>query len=172
MRRIIVTILIAITCFVLQGTLFKTFSFGNVSPNLVLVFVVSFALMRGKKTGIVSGFCLGILSDIFLMPVIGFYALLFMYIGYFAGSFNKVFFKEDVKLPIALIAGSDILYGFACYCFMFLLRGRLNIGYYFVNVCIPECIFTMVITVIFYPLFLMVDHLLLKGERKQERKFV
>ena len=172
MKRILIYIFLTITCFVLQGTLFSAFSFGNISPNLILVLVVSLGLMRGQKTGLLVGFASGLLSDIFLSSHIGFYALLMMYIGYLAGSFHKVFFPEDVKLPMGLIAISDLLYGFFCYCFMFLLRGRMNIGFYFLNICIPECIYTMVITVIFYPLFLGINNMLEKSERKQERKFV
>ncbi len=172
MKRIIVNIVLIITSFVLQGTLFKALDFGNVSPNLLLITVVSLGLMRGQRTGLLSGFFSGLLCDVFLSPYMGFYAILYMYLGYMSGSFNKVFFPEDVKLPMGLIAGSDILYGLACYAFMFLLRGKLNFSYYLLHVCIPECIYTMVITVILYPVLLWINKLLEKGERKQEKKFV
>ncbi len=128
--------------------------------------------MRGKKTGLLSGFFCGLLSDIFLLNYLGFYALLYMYLGYMAGSFNKIFFPEDIKLPLGLIALSDLLYGFFCYVFMFLMRGKLDLPYYFVHICIPECVYTMVVTIIFYPLFLAINNALLKSERKQAKKFV
>lgn len=172
MRRAIINFLLLITFFVLQGTLFKAFDFGNISPNLCLILVVSLGLMRGKKTGLLSGFFAGLLFDIFLGSYIGFYALVLMYIGYFSGAFNKVFFPEDVKLPIAMIAISDLLYGIMCYCFMFLLRGQLKFGYYFTHICVPECVYTMVITILVYPLILGLDNILRKLERKQERTFV
>ncbi len=172
MKRFFVIFLLVITSFVLQGTLFNALSFGNVSPNLLLILVVSEGLMCGKKTGLFTGFFAGLLSDVFLNPYIGFYALLLMYIGYFSGSLHKIFFKEDVKLPIGLIAGSDLIFGIFCYSFMFLLRGRLDFLYYFLNICLPECIYTVVVTVIFYPIFLTIENLLERGERKQERKFV
>lgn len=172
MKRFFIYSFMLITCFVLQGTLFKAFDFGNISPNLMLVLVVSLGLMRGRKTGLLTGFFSGLLSDIFLSSYIGFYAMLLMYIGYFAGCLNKIFFPEDVKLPVSMIALSDLLYGISCYLFMFLLRGKLNFGYYFINICIPECVYTMVITVIFYPLFLAINNVLDKKEKNQERKFV
>ena len=114
MKRTIISIVIIITSFVLQGTLFKALDFGNVSPNLLLIIVVSMGLMKGQRTGLIAGFFSGLLCDVFLSPYIGFYAMAYMYLGYTAGSFNKVFFPEDVKLPMALIAGSDVVYGFAC----------------------------------------------------------
>ena len=172
MKRTIISIVIIITSFVLQGTLFKALDFGNVSPNLLLIIVVSMGLMKGQRTGLIAGFFSGLLCDVFLSPYIGFYSIVYMYLGYMAGSFNRVFFPEDVKLPMALIAGSDLIYGFTCYAFMFLLRGRLNVGYYMLHVCIPECVYTMVITVILYPALLWIHKRLEKGERKQEKKFV
>jgi len=172
MKRLIVNTLLIITFFVFQGTLFNSFSFGNITPNICLVLVVSLGLMRGRETGMLSGFFSGLLFDIFLGSYIGFYALLFMYLGYMAGGFSRIFYPEDVKLPMAIIAASDIIYGFSCYCFMFLLRGKLDLPYYFSHICIPECVYTMVITIIIYPLILGIDNLLSRGERKQERKFV
>lgn len=172
MKRFIVTFFLIITFFVLQGTVFADFSFGNISPNLCLVLVVSLGIMRGKKTGLLIGFFCGLLSDIFLGNYLGFYALLMMYIGYFAGSFNKIFFPEDVKLPMGIIALSDLIYGFMCYVFSFLLRGKLDLPYYFAHICIPECIYTLVATIIFYPLILGINGLLESGERKQAKKFV
>lgn len=172
MKRFIITFVLLITFFVLQGTMFDTLDFGNISPNLCLILVVSLGLMRGKKAGLLSGFFAGLLMDIFMGTVVGFYSLVLMYIGYFAGSFHRVFYPDDVKLPMGMIALSDLVYGFICYCFLFLLKGKLDLPYYFVHICIPECIYTMVVTIIVYPLILSINNLLEKSERKQERKFV
>lgn len=172
MKRFLVTLFFIITSFVLQGTIFKSLSFGHVSPNLILVLVVSLGIMRGKKTGIIVGFFSGLLADVFFGGYIGFFALLYMYLGYFAGSFNKIFFPEDVKLPMGIIALSNLVYGLSCYVFLFLLRGDLGLPYYFSHIIVPECVYTLVVTIIFYPLILGINGLLEKGERKQARKFV
>lgn len=172
MKRIIVTFLLLITSFVLQGTLFDQLDFGNISPNILLILIVSLGLMRGRQTGLLIGFFGGLLCDIFLGSVIGFYSLLYMYIGYTAGYFNKVFFPEDVKLPMFLIGISDLVFSFLCFCFMFLLRGKLDFPYYFIHICIPECIYTLFLTIIYYPLILALNSALEKGERKRAKKFV
>ena len=64
--------------------------------------------MRGKKEGMYIGFACGLLLDIFGSGILGFYALLYMYIGYINGCFRKMFYPEDLKLPMLLIAGSDL----------------------------------------------------------------
>ena len=52
MRRRIVLFIIITLCFLLQTTLFKTLSFANISPNLLIIAVSSFGFMRGKKEGL------------------------------------------------------------------------------------------------------------------------
>lgn len=170
-RGIIATILI-IVCFLLQSTVFRAMDFGGIVPNLLVILTSSFGFMRGEKTGLITGFFCGILTDIFFGEVLGFYALILMYIGYINGKFSRIFYPEDIKLPAALIIASDFCYGFLCYVLMFLMRGRLQFGYYFMNVILPEIVYTVVVTVILYPLILLIDRWLEKGERRSARKFV
>lgn len=170
MVRFIVTAIILIVSFVLQGTVFSYFSFGGVVPNLVLIYSTSIGLMRGQKAGIITGFFAGLLLDIFSGSYIGFYALLLMYLGFYAGTFNKAFYAEDIKLPIFVILSGDIIYGFVNYIFILLLKGKTNMLYYFKNIAVPECIYTIVITIVFYPFILFINKKLEKNERKQAKQ--
>ena len=113
--------------------------------------------MRGQKSGILIGFFSGLLIDIFSGNLLGYYALLYMYIGYMNGSFKKMFYPEDIKLPIALILGSDLFLNIICYVLSFLLKGRFDILYYFVHIIIPEMIYTIVVTALLYPLLLLFE---------------
>ena len=126
-RTITMTLLILIT-FILQSTVFQSLSIASIAPNLLLILTVSFGFMRGKKEGILVGFFCGILIDIFYGNLLGFYALIYMYIGYLNGFLCKVYYDEDVKVPMILTAISDLAYGFAVYGLQFMLRGRLQIG--------------------------------------------
>ena len=92
MRRKIVLAITIIACFLLQCTVFKALSIASISPNLLVV-VASFGFMRGKKEGIFVGFFAGLLLDIMFGTVIGFYALIYMYIGYLNGFFKRIFFS-------------------------------------------------------------------------------
>lgn len=172
MKRGIVAALLILSCFILQSTVFRTLDFGGIVPNLLVILTSSFGFMRGEKTGTVIGFLCGLLTDIFFGEVFGFYALILMYIGYMNGKFSRIFYPEDIKLPAALIIASDFLYGFVCYVLMFLMRGRLQFGYYFMNIILPEIVYTVVVTIILYPLILLIDRWLEKGERRSARRFV
>jgi len=172
MKRGIIAALLILSCFILQSTFFRALDFGGIVPNLLVILTSSFGFMRGEKTGTVIGFFCGLLSDIFFGEVLGFYALILMYIGYMNGKFSRIFYPEDIKLPAALIIASDALYGFVCYVLMFLMRGRLHVGYYFMNIILPEIVYTVIVTIILYPLILLIDRWLDNGERRSARKFV
>ena len=97
MRRKLILAVLILLAFVLQGTVFQTLSIASIVPNLLLILTVSFGFMRGKKEGMFVGFFCGLLIDIFYGSMIGFYALIYMYIGFCNGFLYKIFFDEDVK---------------------------------------------------------------------------
>ena len=112
-------------CFVLQTTTFQTLSFANIAPNLLIIVVASFGLMRGKKEGMYIGFFSGLLIDIFCGFYLGIYALLYMYVGYLTGLFQKRFYPEDIKLPLIIISVSDLIANLIIYLFLFLTRADM-----------------------------------------------
>ena len=86
--------------------------------------------------------------------MIGFYALIYMYIGFCNGFLYKIFFDEDVKVPMVLVAGSDIAYGVLVYGLQFMLRGRLDFSSYLQHIILPEMVYTVLLTAVLYrPLY-------------------
>lgn len=172
MIRVIVETLIIIVCFLLQCTVFQSLSLGGIVPNLLIIITSSFGFMRGRKEGLLVGFFCGILVDTFFSDVLGLYALMYMYVGYFNGFFRKIFYPEDVKLPMLLITVSDMIYCLCCYVLLFLLRGRLDFPYYAMHVMLPEVVYTIFITVFLYRLILLVNQKLETIEKRSASKFV
>ena len=168
LRKFSVFILI-IFCFILQSTVFRSLSFAGIVPNLLIVLTASFGFMRGENEGIVIGFICGLLIDIFYGDIWGFYALIYLYIGFFNGKFNRIFYPEDIKLPIALIVISDFSYGLLCYILMFLMNGKFHFWFYLKSIIFPEVVYTIIITCVLYPLILFVNHRLDLRERSRRR---
>ena len=157
MKRNIILFFVIIIGFVLQTTLFQTLSFSGIAPNILIIITASYGFMFGRKRGIVVGFICGLLNDIFYGDVLGFYALIYLYIGAANGIFHSLFYHEDIKLPLLLIAASDLCYSFVCYVLLYLLRGRFHIGYYFQNIVLPEIVYTIFVTVFLYPCILLLN---------------
>ena len=158
--------------FLLQSTVFQSLSFNGIVPNLLIVLPASYGIMSGEKWGLIVGFFCGLLCDIFFGDVIGFHALIMMYIGYLNGIFSGGFYPEDIILPMVLNVLSDVSYGFLCYIFMFLLRGRLNFPYYFLHVILPEVVYTTLMTIFLYPLILFVNTRLDRPKKRSKQKLV
>ncbi len=172
MRRKVVVAIIIIVCMLLQTTVFQSLTFASIAPNIMIVVTSAFGFMRGKKEGLWIGFFCGLCLDIFGNSLIGFYAIVYMYIGYINGLFRKLFYPEDIKLPMLLIAGSDFLYNLAVYFFRFLLRGKFEFLFYLQNIILPELIYTMVVTIILYIIILKINQRLEAIEKRSAKKFV
>lgn len=147
-------------------------AFAGIIPNLMIVLTAAFGFMRGEKEGLLIGFFCGLLNDIFFGSFLGFYALVLMYIGYANGKFSRIFYPEDIKLPLCLIVASDLSYGIICYVLTFMLRGRFDFTYYFTHIILPEVLYTIVVTLLLYPLILKVNQKLEVREKRRAQKFV
>ena len=146
MRRKITVFIIVLVCFLLQTTLFQSISFLTVAPNLLIIVTASFGFMRGKKEG--------------------------MYIGFLCGALIDIFYAQDFKLPMVLIAASDFLYNFVIYFFLFLFRNRLEFPYYLSHVILPELVYTLLMMIILYFIILKVNRHLEEIEKRSAAKFV
>lgn len=174
MKRKIVTAVFIITFFLLQTTVFQQLDFASISPNFMIILASSYGFMRGKKEGMIIGFVSGLLMDIFygVGTMIGVYALLYLLIGYGNGFFNRMFFEDDIKLPILLISGSELIYGLCNYIFLYMMRSKFDFWYYFWNIIVPELVYTIIITLLLYQLILYINQRLDDDEKRGAGKLV
>lgn len=171
-KRVAVTVLIVLAAYLLQCTLFNHLELAGIKPNLILIVTASFGFMRGQKEGMLVGFFAGLITDIQFGTILGFYALLYLVIGFVNGLFEQLYFDEDIKLPLFLISVSEFLYGIIIYLLMFMLRSDFNFLYYLNRIIVPELIYTIVITLGLYPLILFSNHKLEAEEKRSASKFV
>lgn len=171
MIRILMTGFFILVFFLFQITIGRSIAIASVAPNLLLILSSEFGFVRGQKTGIWVGFFCGLMLDIYYGDAIGFYVLLYMIIGYLNGFFHQLYYDEDITLPIALLTGSNLLYGFFVYVIRFLLRNRLSLSYYFSHVIMAETVYTLLIAVIVYRPILKMNRFVEKIEKRSASKF-
>ena len=128
--------------FLLQCTLLHVISIGSITPNLILILCISMGLMRGRKSGLWTGFFCGFLVDMFYGSVFGFYALIYMYIG------------------------------LSVYALQFLLRGRLGLGTYLYRIILPEIFYTVILTLIVYRVFHYINYHFMKNPSMKESESI
>lgn len=164
MKRLIGVFAI-IVCFLLQSTLFQYIAFAGIVPNLMIMITSIFGFMEGRTDGMLVGFACGLLMDIFYGSVLGINALIYLLIGYASGVANRGFYPDDIKFPILFIALSDTACLILTYITGFLFRARFNVGYYFIHLMLPELIYTIAVSIVFY---IPLRNLLLRFDRRSE----
>ena len=176
MRTKVSLFFLIVICLILQCTLMPAISIASVTPNLMISFTVSFGLMRGKKSGMLIGFFSGLLMDMMCMVlgyyVVGFRAFIYMYIGYLCGYCYQIFYDDDVKMPVLLTAAGDLIYGLVVYTLQFLLRGRVDFFFYLKRIIIPEMIYSVLVTLVLYRVFLFLNKKIEKTAKRSVDSFV
>lgn len=167
MKRCITIGIIIIICFLCQTTVFHFMKLAGVVPNLLLIVTMSFGLMRGRREGLLVGFFSGLLVDMFFGSVMGAYALIYMTLGYVNGFFHRIYYVEDVLLPMLMITLNDFLYNISVYIIFFMLRNKLNFMDYLSDIILPEMMYTILITLFFYKLLVRIN-LRLKKTKEAE----
>ena len=145
-RRIAVSAGIILAAYLLQCSVFPALEIAGTRPNLMLIITASFGFMRGSREG--------------------------MLVGFVNGLFEQMYFDEDIKLPLFMIAVSDLIYGLVIYFFSFLLKSDFGFFTYLNRIIVPETIYTIVITLGVYPLLLFINHKLEAVEKRSASKFV
>lgn len=168
MKRCITIGILIIICFLCQSTIFHFFELAGVVPNLMLIITMSFGLMRGRKEGLLVGFFSGLLIDIFFGSILGPYAFIYMTIGYTNGFFHRIYYVEDVLLPMIMITLNDFLYNIIIFVVFFMLRNHLDFLQYLKIVILPEMIYTILITLFFYKILVRIN-LRLKKVKEAEK---
>ena len=108
MRYLILTILPFLSIF-LQSTFFSNYSIKGTVPDLVLVFVVFFALLNGAGKGTTYALLCGLLEDLYIGRFIGLNVISKGLTAYIVGKLQGNVFKEYLLVGVAgVIIGSII----------------------------------------------------------------
>lgn len=167
MRRTIVAVLEIGFCFLLQTILFPNLSIGGIIPNILLILTVATAYMQGRVKGLYIGLICGLLTDIIGGGLLGLYGIVYMFIGYVNGISYKIYYRDDYVMPVLLIGASNLVSGFLVYVFEFLLKSKLNIGYYMKRIILPETLYTVLVSIVLYKVLNSIHNRLERWIRKE-----
>lgn len=99
----------------LQVGLAPYLSIGGVTPNFLLLVVITLALTTGPTEGAACGFFAGLLFDLIGTGPVGPMALVLTVTGYLAGQLHEQMFAEGWLLPLTVLMiaalASEMAYG-------------------------------------------------------------
>jgi len=155
---------------IIQSTVLNSLAIFGVKPNLVLVFVISVALIRGGTEGAYMGFFAGLTQDLVTGRVIGFYALIGLYIGLMVGVFNKRLYRENFLVIIFFTFAATIVYELCVFFFGIYLNSGNGFLYAFGMTILPETLYNVIISVFMY-VFVMKLSDMFNEQDKKIRKY-
>ena len=168
-KSVIIIALLILVSFILQNTIALASGSLFVTPNLLIILVCIFGYLTGSNEAMVVGFFSGLLVDAFSSDIIGLNALLYLYVGFFSGSFHRLFYKNMVILPLAIVAAGDFIYNFGYYIIRFMLRNKLDMGFYLGKIIVPELIITVCISLLIYRLIYKIYFSVLITEEQRSK---
>lgn len=108
MRYILLAILPFLAIF-LQSTFFNAYTINGAVPDMVLVFVIFYALLNGGDKGALYGLFCGLLEDLYMGRFIGMNAISKSITAFIVGRLQGRVFEENVAVGIiGVILGSLI----------------------------------------------------------------
>lgn len=172
MKRLLGSVFAFLILYLFQTTVLNGLDIAGVKPNAIIMIVALIGYRYGKIPGILMGFFSGLFLDLTEGNYLGYYALLYLLIGYLVGFTHRLYNKNYTVVPIFIIGFSDFLLNLMFFISGFLVRNRLDFTYYLFRIILPEFIYTLVLAVFLYK-FLNWFYSLLekkKAEKKEEAK--
>lgn len=172
MRRKIANIAIILILFVIQISVFPFIPFLSAAPNFMLISVFTLSFIYGRREGMLYGFIVGLLMDLFYSTPLGYFTLFFTLVAYINGSLSIYFYEEFIFLPLFMCLLNEIMYNIYIYLFSFLIRGKFDFLYYFLNMILPETIISLIFILFLYRLLLKYNKFLEEVDMKRGREVV
>lgn len=146
MKIIAYTTLVFLTVLI-QSTLGNSIKIYGVKPNITIAVIVIVALLRNNIEGAIVGFFCGLMQDCVSGTVIGFYALMGLYLGLVIGSINKKLYRENVLIAVFFTFVSTVVYEYLVYFFSTVFRAPLDFIYPMKNIILIEAIYNSAISI-------------------------
>jgi rod shape-determining protein MreD len=133
---------------------------GSVKPDLVLILVISYGLLRGVYHGAGFGLLAGLFMDLLSGNVIGIGALVKMAAGFSAGLLEKTIFKDNLLVP-ALAGFVGTLFFETFDLIMHLsFHANYHFGLAFISIVFPESLYNAILAPIVYYFLLELESVL------------
>lgn len=136
--------LLLIVLYALQTSLLPIIAYNGQSPDLLLLFVVSFSLLEGPKYGTLMALGAGLLKGLASGTFFGIDAFSFVIIALFVGRFYNQVFREARFLPLVASAGATVAHYVIIVLFAFALGFRFSLLEHIQNFLLPMMVYQFI----------------------------
>jgi rod shape-determining protein MreD len=143
-------ILILLLIIPVQTTVMDALSIHGIKPDLGLIAVYLIGLSMGEMDGVLMGFFIGLLMDLFSGGTLGANLLTKAIIGGGAGLLGRTVLNVRLFFPIAMLFASSLAAGLMSYLFLRIFEGGIVFWDAFRWIILPQSLYDAVLgTVLF-----------------------
>lgn len=148
--RFIVLALLPLLAIFFQSTFFANYSIKGVVPDLVLVFVIFYALLNGADKGARYGLLCGLLEDLYTGRFIGMNAVSKSVTAYIIGRMQHRVFTENVAVGIISVVIGSLLNAFLLLIIALIYFAAFNLTISFLIETLYQVVYNVLLTTPIY----------------------
>jgi rod shape-determining protein MreD len=148
---------------IVQVSVFSQVNVFGAVPDVLLVSLVCFALLRGSLVGAVGGFFAGLLVDTASLGTLGLTSLVLTLAGFWIGRYGETTGRDRAHAPFLSVAVVTVLYQLGLLMVYFVL-GESAPGGAVVRSLVPAVVLNLILTA---PLYALIRRLLRPVERDE-----
>ena len=139
---------------ILQSTVFQFFNLSGRYPDLLLISLICFSILLGRKQSYTLGFVIGLLGDILYGDFIGLYALSFLLTAFITSVMSENMFKDSLLAPISVFPIGVIINHGARVLILYLIGNHISIVNYLKFFNLTYWVINFMALLLIYPLLL------------------
>lgn len=140
-----------------QVSLLPVLSVAGVYPNITLVVIVVWALLRGARAAVVWALIAGLWLDLLSGRAFGGYMLGLVIVAYVAGLGSRTVYRAGFLLALAMVAAATIVQNGIQMALLALSGGTFSLPETFVRLVLPEIVYNGVVLLAIYPVLSWVN---------------
>jgi rod shape-determining protein MreD len=155
-----ISLVILVGAALLQTTLSPFVKISGVHPDLVLVLVIGWVILRGLEDGLFWAVVGGLSLDVLSGAPFGIFTLLLVVIALVTSLFHGRVFGSSIILPLSLTFPLSLLFNGLALLFLMLLGRPIDWGAAFFHILLPVAIFNTMVMMLIFPLLYLLNRVL------------
>lgn len=164
----IILIITGLVVLVIQTSILGYFNIRGVTPNMVLIIVVYYALSKTPAKSQFYGFCFGILEDCLSGSILGMNAVSKTIIGFLGGYVRRQILISNIFIQAVIIFFASAVDGHLIYLYMRIFGDKSPYLVRLKTIIVPETVLNTVIGPFFllFLTWLFGEHKRIKAEKR------
>ncbi|MCK5861092.1 MAG: rod shape-determining protein MreD [Candidatus Hydrogenedentes bacterium] len=160
-RNYILWIVCIVFTALLQTNWAEFLRFQEVSPDIILVLVVYFAIAYGAERAMFTGVIGGLYQDVAVNTTLGHHVLCYVIIGYILGHLATRLVSEHAAVKAGLVLLAGLCQGILFVAIQYVIQPQRGMIYPILNTVVPIAFYSAVLTPV---VFLIVDRIFRRRE--------